>query len=84
MPRQHRDFDRDRGQEDARAACLSALPAGRQHTRDKLADLLWSDREDKQARASLRQALGELRRGFEAVAGRRSHSTMTKWRSTRR
>lgn len=45
-----------------------ALPAGRQHTRDELADLLWSDREDKQARASLRQALGDLRRDFDAVA----------------
>jgi TolB-like protein/DNA-binding SARP family transcriptional activator/predicted Zn-dependent protease len=44
-----------------------ALPAGRQHTRDELADLLWSDREDKQARASLRQALGDLRRDFDAV-----------------
>lgn len=45
-----------------------ALPAGRWHTRDELADLLWSDRGEKQARASLRQALGELRRGFDAVA----------------
>src|SRR5262249_43063494 len=45
-----------------------ALPAGRPHTREKLADLLWSDRGDKQARASLRQALGELRQDFEAVA----------------
>jgi TolB-like protein len=44
-----------------------ALPAGRQHTRDKLADLLWSDRGDKQARASLRQALGELRKSFDAL-----------------
>jgi len=44
-----------------------AFPAGRQHTRDKLADLLWSDRGDKQARASLRQALGELRKAFEAL-----------------
>jgi TolB-like protein/DNA-binding SARP family transcriptional activator len=45
-----------------------ALPAGRQHTRDELADLLWSDREDKQARASLRQALGDLRRDFDAAS----------------
>jgi TolB-like protein/DNA-binding SARP family transcriptional activator len=45
-----------------------ALPAGRQHTRDELADLLWSDRGDKQARASLRQALGDLRREFDIVA----------------
>ncbi len=44
-----------------------ALPTGRPHTRDELADLLWSDRGDKQARASLRQALGELRKSFEAL-----------------
>jgi len=44
-----------------------ALPAGRQHTRDELADLLWSDRGDKQARASLRQALGELRKSFDSL-----------------
>src|SRR5215475_11181796 len=44
-----------------------ALPAGREHTRDELADMLWSDRGDKQARASLRQALGELRKAFEAT-----------------
>ena len=43
-----------------------ALPPGRQHTRDELADLLWSDRGEKQARASLRQALGDLRRHFGA------------------
>jgi TolB-like protein/Flp pilus assembly protein TadD len=45
-----------------------ALPAGRQHTRDELADLLWSDRGDKQARASLRQAIVELRRDFDTAA----------------
>ena len=44
-----------------------ALPTGQPHTRDELADLLWSDRGDKQARASLRQALGELRKSFEAL-----------------
>jgi len=38
-----------------------ALAAGRAHGREKLADLLWSDRGDKQARDSLRQALAELR-----------------------
>lgn len=38
-----------------------AMPAGRAHARDKLAGLLWSDRGDKQARDSLRQALTELR-----------------------
>jgi TolB-like protein/DNA-binding SARP family transcriptional activator/Flp pilus assembly protein TadD len=44
-----------------------AVPAGKPHTRDELADLLWSDRGDQQARASLRQALGELRKSFEAL-----------------
>lgn len=44
-----------------------ALPVGRPHTRDELADLLWSDRGDKQARASLRQALGDLRKCFEGL-----------------
>ena len=39
-----------------------AVPAGRAHTRDKLASLLWSDRGDEQARNSLRQALTELGR----------------------
>jgi DNA-binding SARP family transcriptional activator len=43
-----------------------ALAAGRAHSRDKLADLLWSDRGTRQARDSLRQALAELR---EALAG---------------
>ena len=38
-----------------------ALAAGRAHEREKLADLFWSDRGDKQARDSLRQALAELR-----------------------
>jgi TolB-like protein/Tfp pilus assembly protein PilF len=38
-----------------------ALTGGRTHQRGKLADLLWSDRGDKQARDSLRQALAELR-----------------------
>jgi TolB-like protein len=38
-----------------------ALTGGRAHGRGKLADLLWSDRGDKQARDSLRQALAELR-----------------------
>jgi TolB-like protein/Tfp pilus assembly protein PilF len=42
-----------------------ALMGGRAHGRDKLADLLWSDRSDKQARDSLRQAIAELR---EALA----------------
>jgi TolB-like protein len=42
-------------------ACL-ALPPGAAWPRDKLIALLWGDRGDDQARASLRQALAELRR----------------------
>ena len=42
-------------------ACL-ALSSGRAWPREKLMSLLWSDRGDEQARASLRQALAEVRR----------------------
>ena len=42
-------------------ACL-ALPPGAAWPRDKLIAMLWGDRGDDQARASLRQALAELRR----------------------
>lgn len=38
-----------------------ALQQGHPTSREKLAHLLWSDRDNKQARASLRQALSELR-----------------------
>src|SRR5215471_8440231 len=38
-----------------------ALAVGRPQGRDKLANLLWSNRGDKQARDSLRQALTDLR-----------------------
>jgi DNA-binding SARP family transcriptional activator/TolB-like protein/Flp pilus assembly protein TadD len=41
-----------------------ALPPGRVHTREQLIDLLWSDRGQSQARASLRQELSALRRAL--------------------
>jgi TolB-like protein/predicted Zn-dependent protease len=44
-------------------ACL-ALSPGKPWSREKLMALLWSDRSDDQARASLRQALAELRRAL--------------------
>src|SRR5262245_34724447 len=44
-------------------ACL-ALSPGQAWPREKLMALLWGDRGDEQARASLRQALAELRRGL--------------------
>ena len=43
---------------------ILALSAGQAVTRDKLANLLWGDRGDEQARGSLRQALAELRRAL--------------------
>jgi TolB-like protein/Tfp pilus assembly protein PilF len=43
--------------------CL-ALSAGKPWPREKLMALLWSDRGEDQARASLRQALAELRRAL--------------------
>jgi TolB-like protein/Tfp pilus assembly protein PilF len=51
----------------ALVACL-ALPVGTSWPRDKLITLLWGDRSDEQARASLRQALAELRRTLRGGA----------------
>ena len=50
-----------------------AMPAGRLHGRDKLAALFWSDRDEEQARGSLRKALSSLRLalGPQALAGDR-------------
>jgi DNA-binding SARP family transcriptional activator len=44
-------------------ACLVLSP-GKSWPREKLMALLWSDRGEEQARASLRQALAELRRAL--------------------
>lgn len=41
-----------------------ALPPGRSHPRDKLAGLLWSERGEKQARDSLKQAVLKLRKAL--------------------
>lgn len=38
-----------------------ALPIGRAHSREKLAQLLWGDRLDQQARGSLRNAVAAIR-----------------------
>jgi TolB-like protein/DNA-binding SARP family transcriptional activator len=43
---------------------ILAMPPGRSWPREKLMALLWSDRGEEQARASLRQALAELRRSL--------------------
>jgi len=47
-----------------------ACPAGRALPRDKLAALLWGDRSEGQARASLRQELYGLRRALAPVEAR--------------
>lgn len=44
-----------------------ALKPNRSETREKLAGLLWSDRTETQARASLRQCLKQLRIALEAI-----------------
>lgn len=41
-----------------------ALPCGRFHPRDRLAALLWGETPDAQARQSVRQALGSVRRAL--------------------
>jgi TolB-like protein/DNA-binding SARP family transcriptional activator/Tfp pilus assembly protein PilF len=49
------------GQKDRALLAVLALPPGATHSRDKLANLLWSDRGDQQARDSLKHALTKLR-----------------------
>ncbi len=46
-----------------------AVAVGQSASRERLADLLWSDRGEDQARASMRQALAELRSGAPGVLG---------------
>ena len=45
-----------------------AVEPGRRHSRDMLATLLWGDREEAQARKSLRQAIYSLRKTLPDVA----------------
>lgn len=47
----------------ALVACLALSPP-MGWSREQLSALLWGDRDERQARASLRQALAELRRAF--------------------
>src|SRR5262245_50357678 len=49
------------GQKERALLAILALPAGATHSRDKLANLLWSDRGEQQARDSLKHALMKLR-----------------------
>src|SRR4051812_31170459 len=45
-----------------------AMPAGRFHSRDRLAALLWGNAPEALARQSLRQALASIRRSWGARA----------------
>jgi len=48
--------------------CYIALKDDHRETRERLAGLLWSDRSENQARASLRQCLKHLRQVFDSHA----------------
>jgi adenylate cyclase len=55
-----------------------AMPPGQGHDRKRLSELLWPDRGEAQALASLRQALWTLRKDF----GERDHTPMVTERSS--
>ncbi|HEX6092277.1 MAG TPA: BTAD domain-containing putative transcriptional regulator, partial [Dongiaceae bacterium] len=44
-----------------------AMPPGQPHSRDRLAGMLWSERGDKQARDSLKQAVLKLRKALDGM-----------------
>jgi len=44
-----------------------AMPAGESRSRDKLAGMLWSERGDKQARDSLKQAILKVRKAMDGM-----------------
>jgi TolB-like protein len=52
------------GRKERALLAVLAMPPGGPRSREKLAGLLWSDRSDKQARDSLKQALLRLRKSF--------------------
>ena len=52
------------GKKDRLLLAMLALEDGRPVARDRLAGLLWADRAEEQARASLRQSLASLRTAF--------------------
>ncbi len=55
------------GRKERALLAVLAMPAGEPRSRDKLAGLLWSERGDKQARDSLKQAILKLRKSLDAV-----------------
>jgi len=57
------------GQKDRALLAFLAIAPGDTHPRERLAGLLWSERGDRQARDSLKQALMRLRRGLDAAEG---------------
>lgn len=52
---------------DRQLLAFLAMESGRPHSREKLANLLWSDRAEQQARDSLRQSLAALRQAFRSA-----------------
>ncbi len=57
------------GQKERALLAYLAMSPGDAHPRERLAGLLWSERGDRQARDSLKQALMRLRRCFDAAEG---------------
>jgi DNA-binding SARP family transcriptional activator len=55
------------GRKERALLAVLAMPPGEPRSREKLAGLLWSDRRDKQARDSLKQALLRLRKSFGSL-----------------
>ena len=55
------------GRKERALLTVLAMPPGEPRSREKLAGLLWSDRSDKQARDSLKQALVRLRKSFSSL-----------------
>src|SRR5262245_6346354 len=52
------------GRKERALLAVLALPPGELRSRDKLAELLWSDRGEKQARDSLKSAISRLKNAF--------------------
>jgi TolB-like protein len=57
------------GQKERALLAYLAMSPGDAHPRERLAGLLWSERGDRQARDSLKQALMRLRRCLDAAEG---------------
>ena len=55
------------GRKERALLAILAMPPGEPRSRDKLAGLLWSDRADKQAHDSLKQAVLRLRKSFGSL-----------------